>query len=92
MKIRGVLERVIVKNFEKIEIPGAWLLLSLAIRGKKLRTMSLQECEKLAAKLSGLEGAPGGLAVPAPSYWCAPVLPRDRGTEGHSHLRLAGIG
>ena len=49
--IRKLLESIIMKSFEKVEIPLAWLLLSLIIRGKKLRTMSLEECQKLAAKL-----------------------------------------
>ena len=50
-EIRTILERVIEKNFEKIAIPAAWLMLSLHIRSKKCRTMSLADCEKLALKL-----------------------------------------
>ena len=49
--IRKFLESVILKSFEKVEISLAWLLLSLTIRAKKKRTMSLVECQKLAAKL-----------------------------------------
>ena len=48
--IRGVLERVIEKCFEKVTIPASWLLFSLYMRSKKVRTMSLEECEKLAKK------------------------------------------
>ena len=48
--IRAVLERVIEKCFEKVTIPASWLLFSLYMRSKKVRTMSLKECEKLAKK------------------------------------------
>ena len=48
--IRCVLERVIEKCFEKVTIPASWLLFSLYMRSKKVRTMSLKECEKLAKK------------------------------------------
>ena len=48
--IRCVLERVIEKCFEKVTIPASWLLFSLYMRSKKVRTMSLEECEKLAKK------------------------------------------
>ena len=48
--IRCVLERVIEKCFEKVTIPTSWLLFSLYMRSKKVRTMSLKECEKLAKK------------------------------------------
>ena len=48
--IRGVLERVIEKCFERVTIPASWLLFSLYMRSKKVRTMSLEECEKLAKK------------------------------------------
>ena len=50
-EIRKIFERVIEKNFEKISIPAAWLVLSLYIRSRKVNTMSLSECEKLAGKL-----------------------------------------
>ena len=49
-RIRNVLERVIEKCFEKVTIPASWLLFSLYMRSKKVRTMSLKECEKLAKK------------------------------------------
>ena len=49
-RIRCVLERVIEKCFEKVTIPASWLLFSLYMRSKKVRTMSLKECEKLAKK------------------------------------------
>ena len=48
--IRCVLERVIEKCFEKVMIPASWLLFSLYVRSKKVRTMSLEECKKLAKK------------------------------------------
>ena len=48
--IRKVLERVIEKCFERVTIPASWLLFSLYMRSKKVRTMSLEECEKLAKK------------------------------------------
>ena len=47
-RIRKVLERVIEKSFEKVTIPASWLMFSLYMRSKKVRTMSLEECEKLA--------------------------------------------
>ena len=49
-RIRIVLERVIENCFEKVTIPASWLLFSLYMRSKKVRTMSLEECEKLAKK------------------------------------------
>ena len=50
-EFRRILERVIEKNFKPIPIPATWLILSLYMRKKKLRTMSLEACEELAAKL-----------------------------------------
>ena len=50
--IRQKLETVIEENFSTIEIPVAWLVLNLCIRSKKVRTMSLAECEELAKKLN----------------------------------------
>ena len=49
--IRKVLEKVIEKNFEKVPIPAAWLMLSLYIRKKGCRTMTLAECENHASKV-----------------------------------------
>ena len=49
--IRKLFEKVIERNFKKVEIPASWLMLSLCIRKKKVRTMSLADCEKLAGKL-----------------------------------------
>ena len=51
-----VLEKVIRENFEKIEIPAAWLILSLYMRKDidsipRKRIMSLDDCEKQAIKL-----------------------------------------
>ena len=51
-RIRQKLEVVISKNFKKIEIPVAWLVLSFCIRSAKHRTISLQKCEELAGKLN----------------------------------------
>ncbi len=50
-EIRRVFEKIIRKNFKKVKIPAAWLLLSLKIRRTRVRTMSLRECEELAGKL-----------------------------------------
>ena len=50
--IRCRLEKTIVDNFEKIEIPVAWLFMSLCLRYTKMRTMSLARCERIARKLN----------------------------------------
>ena len=50
-RIREILERVIEQSFEQITIPASWLVLSLQMRCKKVRTMSLEECEELAGKV-----------------------------------------
>ncbi len=49
--IQGILEKVIEESFVKISIPAAWLVLSLYLRKKKFRTISLKECQELAGKL-----------------------------------------
>ncbi len=49
--IQEILEKAIEDNFVKISIPAAWLVLSLYLRKKNFRTISLKECEKLAGKL-----------------------------------------
>ena len=46
------LEKAIMENFEKIEIPVAWLFLSFCLRYTKMRTMSLAMCEGIARKLN----------------------------------------
>ena len=51
-----VLEQVIKDNFDEIEIPAAWLILSLYMRkdingNPRKRIMSLDDCEKEAMKL-----------------------------------------
>ena len=51
-----VLEEVIRENFKEIEIPAAWLILSLYLRkdidsSPRKRIMSLDDCEKQAIKL-----------------------------------------
>ena len=48
--IRKVLENVIEKSFEKVDIPVTWLMLSLYIRKKNVRTMSLRDCQAVAGK------------------------------------------
>ena len=48
---RKILERVIERSFEKVNIPVTWLMLSLYIRKKNVRTMSLSDCEELAGKM-----------------------------------------
>ena len=50
--IQKRLEEVIDNNFEKKQIPVTWLILSLYIRSKKWRTLSLTECEKLGGYLN----------------------------------------
>ena len=50
--IRKRLEEVIEKNFEKIAIPVAWLVLSLYIRSQKWRTLSYGKCERIAGCLN----------------------------------------
>ena len=50
-EIRQILEQIILRCFEKVDIPAAWLMLSLCIRKAGVRTMSLTDCEKLAGKL-----------------------------------------
>jgi hypothetical protein len=49
--IRHRLGEVIEKCFQKIRIPVSWLVLSLHIRSKAVRTMTLGECEDVAQKL-----------------------------------------
>jgi hypothetical protein len=50
-EIRRILVKVIKKSFKKIDIPTSWLVLSLQIRRRKLRTMSLEACEALAKEV-----------------------------------------
>ena len=50
--IRHRLEIAITKNFGKIQIPVAWLVLSFCLRYTKMRTMSLKMCEGIARKLN----------------------------------------
>ena len=49
--IRDRLVEVIENSFRKIPIPASWLVLSLHIRSKKLRTMTLSECERMASNV-----------------------------------------
>ena len=48
---RKLLEKIIERSFKRVAIPASWLMLNLCIRKSSVRTMSLAECEKLAAKL-----------------------------------------
>ena len=48
--IQSVLTNVIEKNFNEVTIPASWLVLSLQIRFKKLKVISLKDCETLARK------------------------------------------
>ena len=50
-EVRELVERIIRKSFPKVSIPVSWLMLSLCIRRRGVRTMSLGECESLAVKL-----------------------------------------
>ena len=50
-RIREILEKAIKESFEKVEIPASWLVLSLQMRAKRMRTMRLEECEELARKV-----------------------------------------
>ena len=50
-RIRKILEKTIKESFEKVKIPASWLVLSLQIRAKKMRTIRLKECEELARKV-----------------------------------------
>ena len=50
-RIRKIIEDKIRKSFKKIDIPVTWLMLSLCIRKKQCRTISLEECRRLAGKL-----------------------------------------
>lgn len=50
--IRKRLEDVIEESFVKIPIPVAWLVFSLYIRSKKWRTLSYDDCERIAGRLS----------------------------------------
>jgi hypothetical protein len=50
-EIREVLVNVIKNGFKEIEIPTSWLVFSLQMRRKKLRTMSLDACKELAKEV-----------------------------------------
>ena len=49
--LRKNLEKKIRRNFKKVTIPASWLMLSINIRHKGKRTMTLSECQDMAAKL-----------------------------------------
>ena len=85
-EIRRVLEKVIEKSFRKIRIPASWLMLSLHIRSKKVRTISLEECEGLGRKV-GI--SPSELQHALWFLHHHAVLPRVRSVEGHSDMRYA---
>ena len=50
-EVREIVEGIIRKSFPRVSIPVSWLMLSLCIRRRGVRTMSLGECESLAVKL-----------------------------------------
>ena len=50
-QIQERLVEVIEQCFQKISIPASWLVLSLHIRSKELRTMTLEECERMAGNV-----------------------------------------
>ena len=49
--LRKNLEKKIRRNFKKVTIPASWLMFSINIRHKGKRTMTLSECQDMAAKL-----------------------------------------
>ena len=49
--LRKNLEKKIRRYFKKVTIPASWLMLSINIRHKGKRTMTLSECQDMAAKL-----------------------------------------
>ena len=51
---RVIFEKSIKNNFGKVHIPCTWLMLSINIRDKNRRTMTVDECKKMAATL-GIE-------------------------------------
>ena len=50
-KLRKTLEARIKRHFKKVRIPASWLMLSINIRHKGKRTMTLRECQHMAANL-----------------------------------------
>ena len=49
--LRKNLEKKIRRNFKKVTIPVSWLMLSINIRHKDQRTMTLSVCQDIASKL-----------------------------------------
>ncbi len=47
VNIRQVLEKAIEKHFKKLKIPGVWLLFSLCLRMREVRTASMDTCLEL---------------------------------------------
>ena len=50
-QFRKSMESKIKENFKKVQIPASWLMLSINIRHDGKRTMTLSECQDMAAKL-----------------------------------------
>ena len=50
-QFRKNMESKIKENFKKVQIPASWLMLSINIRHDGKRTMTLSECQDVAAKL-----------------------------------------
>ena len=50
-RARAILEGSIKRNFDKVRIPSTWLMFSMKIRSGNNRTMTLDECMKIASTL-----------------------------------------
>ena len=50
-RARVMFEKSIKKNFGKVHIPCTWLMLSINIRAENRRTMTMDECKKMATTL-----------------------------------------
>ena len=50
-QFRKNIESKIIENFKKVQIPATWLMLSINIRHERKRTMTLRQCQDMAAKL-----------------------------------------
>ena len=50
--IRELLERAMEKHFKKLRIPAVWLLFSLYLRMKDVRTASMECCLELSSLLN----------------------------------------
>ena len=62
LKIRKFLEESIQKHFKKLRIPVAWLVLSLFLRKRTAKTISMKDCQELAGQF-GMSSAETDLAL-----------------------------